>query len=190
MGKKGVSHKKMGAVQEKILLLLLGGVALGLSRSPKKYFKVLNLMVKEWKNINRRSLENSIRLLYRSHLIEEKENPDGTVTMVLNKEGRKLALHFDIYNIRIKKPTKWDEYWRIVIFDIPERFKKLRNLLRFHLQNMGFVELQKSVFVHPFPCFDEIEYIIETYKIRKYVRTILAKKIDNELDLKRHFDLL
>lgn len=68
-----------------------------------------------------------------------------------------------------------------------ERFS--RDILCLHLRQLGFIELQHSVWVTPRPCKDEIDYIIEFYNIRKYVRTIIATNIDNELDLKHRFGI-
>ena len=76
------------------------------------------------------------------------------------------------------------------MFDVPEKFKRTRDALRTHLKNMGFYEFQKSVFVHPYPCAKEIEYIMEFYQSQRFVRFIVATEIDNALELKRHFKLI
>ena len=76
-----------------------------------------------------------------------------------------------------------------MLFDIPEKLRRLRDSLRLHFREIGFIELQKSVFIHPYSCDKEIEFIIEFYNARKYVRFILAENIDNELDLKKKFNL-
>ena len=180
---------RRGSTQEKVLLLLLGGLVLGFSRSPRGYFKILRTMQKVWQDIDRRALLFSVRSLYRSRLIEQKNNKDGTTTFVLSTEGKRVALTYNLDKIEIKK-HKWDKLWRIVIFDIPEKKKKLRETFRFQLKILGFLELQRSVFVLPFKCRDELEYIIEFYNARKYVRYIEAYYIDNELDLKYRFDLM
>jgi len=179
---------KRNSTQEKILLLLLGGLALGLTRSPKGYFKIIDEMNKEWKKINRRSFTRSIRSLYDSKLVRQEDNRDGTITFTLSKEGREVALRYDLEKMVIQK-TKWDKKWRIVMFDISERLKKVRDTLRYQLKKLEFIELQRSVFVFPFECKDEIEYIIEFYNIRKYVRFIEANNIDNEIHLKNKFQL-
>ena len=178
-----------GEVQRKILLLLLGGLALGLSGSPKTYFQILKAIGKEWQEINKQSLKRAIKNLYKSKLITEKQNPDGTITIVLTSEGKKKALTYDLDKMRIKKPAKWDKKWRIVLFDIPNKKKKIRDILRFHLKKLGFYELQESVFVYPYDCKDEIDYLIEFYDIRKFVRFVIADSIDTELHLKSHFNL-
>ncbi|MFH0803679.1 MAG: CRISPR-associated endonuclease Cas2 [Candidatus Tagabacteria bacterium] len=180
----------LGDTQRKILLLLFGGLALGLSGSPRSYFRILKTIGKEWKNINRYALKRTIKNLYKSKLIGEKQNPDGTITIILTDKGKEKALTYDLEKIEIKKPAKWDKKWRVVLFDIPENRKKIREALRFHLKKLGFYEFQKSVFVHPYDCEDEINYLIEFYAIRKFVRFIIADSIDNELHLKEYFDLL
>ena len=63
--------------------------------------------------------------------------------------------------MRINKPKKWDRKWRIILFDIPEKIRKARDVFRYHLNQLGFYEFQKSVFVHPYNCKDEIDYLIE-----------------------------
>jgi DNA-binding transcriptional regulator PaaX len=180
----------LGTNQQKILLLLFGGIAMGLSGSPKRYFQILDSVAKEWKEIDRRILKRAIKKLYESKLIKEKENPDGSVTLVLTDKGKQKALTYDLDKMEIKKPKQWDGKWRVVLFDIPEKIKKTREAIRIHFKNLGFYEFQKSVFVHPYDCKDEIDYLIEFYDIRKFVRFIIADSIDNELHLKKHFNLL
>jgi len=180
---------KRGAIKEKILLLLLGGLALGLTRSPKGYFKIVKEMQKEWKLINSRSLIRSIKSLYESKLIEQVDNRDGTVTFILSREGKEVALSYNLEEMTIIK-EKWDGKWRIVMFDVPERLKKVRESLRYQLKRLGFLELQRSVFVLPYQCENELEYVIEFYDAKKYVRIVLAHSIDNELDFKQKFHLV
>src|SRR3990167_2211250 len=66
---------------------------------------------------------------------------------------------------------KWDKKWRVVIFDIPEKSRMARDALRRKLKELEFRELQKSVFVHPYECKKEIDFIIEFFNLRHYVRS-------------------
>ena len=181
--------RRLGSTKKKILLLLAGGLALGLTHSPKTYFRIVKGIAEEWKKIDRDSLKRAIRSLYKSKLVDSKDNDDGTTTLVLSGKGKQVALKFNLENIQIKKQHQWDKYWRIVISDIPEKRKILRESLRMHLKNMNFIELQKSVYVHPYPCEKEVEFIIEFFDLRRFVRFIVAKSIDNELHLKQLFKL-
>ena len=176
--------------KQKVLLLLLGGVALGLSKSPKGYFKILKSLSENWRQIKKERLYRIVHEFYNDRLVDYKEDKDGFVKIILTKQGQKKALKFKLDEMEIKKPAKWDGEWRIVIFDIPEKLKKVREALRYHLKRLGFKKLQHSVFVLPFECRNEIEYIVEFYNIRHFVRYIEAHHIDNELDLKHKFHLL
>lgn len=180
----------LGKNQQKLLLLLLGGFTLSLSRNPRQYFRTLKAIGENWNEIDRQALKNAIANLYKSKLLEEKENKDGSLTITLTENGKRKALTYKIDKMKIKKAQKWDKKWRIVLFDIPEKKKKVREALRYHLKNLDFFEYQKSVFVHSYDCKNEIEYIIEFYNIRKYVRFITADSLDNELHLKHHFGLI
>lgn len=181
--------KGHGETQKKILLLLMGGLALGLSGSPKRYFQILESIGKEWEEINRQSLRRAIRNLYQSKLIKEKQNSDGTITMILTEKGKEKALTYNLDEMMIKRPERWDGKWRIILFDIPEKMRWIRDAFRHHLNQLGFYEFQKSVFVHPFDCQDEIDYLIEFYHARKFIRFVVAESLDNELHLKVHFGL-
>lgn len=178
-----------GSTQEKVLLLLLGGLALSLNKSPKGYFRIVRGMRAEWNDINHRSLMYSIKNLYKSNLVKQNDNRDGTVTFILSKKGKEVATTCNMDEMVIPI-TKWDKKWRIVMFDIPEKLKKVRESLRYQLKKLGFLELQRSVFVLPFECENEIEYIVEFYNIKKHVRFIEANRIDNELDFKHRFKLV
>ena len=178
----------MSPIKQKILLLLLGGMAFGYSFIPGKQWKVLKEVSCEWKRINKEKLKKEIKILYRSKLIQRKENLDGSYTLTLSEKGKVKALTFYFQNMKIEG-RNWDRKWRLVVFDIPEKLKKGRNALREKLKEMGFYELQKSVFVFPYECKDEIEFVIEFFELRKYVRFGILELIDNELHLKKIFEL-
>ncbi len=172
--------------KKKILLLLTAGAALALNRCPGKYFKILGKLKKGWKDIENQKIKKDIRDLYRSKLVNVKNNNDGTFSLILTEKGKQKILRYDLEKMRIKS-MRWDGKWRMVLFDIPERQKSARDALRNKLKKLGFFEFQKSIFVHPFDCEDEVSFLTEFFQIRPYVRYGIIEKIDNELHLKRHF---
>lgn len=175
-------------MKQKVLLILYAGIALGFTYSLSRQRKILTATGKEWQKINKENLKREIRNLYRSKLIEAKENPDGTLTYILSDKGKIKALTYHFQEMKIKN-IPWDGKWRVVIFDIPEKLKNARNALRNKIKELGFYELQKSVFVLPYECRDEINFIIEFYNLRKYVRYGTFDFIDNDLHLKTIFHL-
>lgn len=63
----------------------------------------------------------------------------------------------------------WDGKWRIVIFDIPEQKRVIRNLFRRNLKKWGFKHLQKSVWISKRRVFDKLNFYIKDLGIEKWV---------------------
>src|SRR3989338_8043307 len=178
----------MKPLSQKILLILLSGLALSFAYTPRQYWRAVKIAGKEWKNINKKEVQDEIRKLYQSKLVK-KENLDGSITMVLTDKGKLKALTYKFDEMKIKKKD-WDGKWRLLIFDIPEKIRQGRNSLREKIKQLGFYELQKSAFIFPYNCKDEIDFIIEFYRLRKYARFAVLESIDNEKHLKQIFSLL
>lgn len=181
---------KIGKNMEKILLLLAAGVVIGLSQSKSKAYFIMKQLPKELEKIDKYHLELAIKNLYKSKLVDFKENDDGSLTLFLTDNGKKKVLTYKVDEIKFKKQKEWDGYWRVVIFDVPEELKIGRNAISEKLTQAGAYRLQKSVFVYPYDCKDEVDFLVEFYNLRRYVRFIVAKSIDNELHLKKIFNLI
>jgi hypothetical protein len=177
MGKHS-TDRRLGKTQRKVLLLLLGGLGMGLSYSPKQQLRIVRGMIAGWKEINGEHFTRTVESLYRSKLVSKKAHKDGSYTLTLTDEGRKYALRFHLDTLPTPKQKRWDGKWRVVLYDIPESKRRLRLELKERLENLGFVELQHSVFAHPYECTDQIEFLIEAYDARPYVRRMLVEKID------------
>src|SRR3989338_1101787 len=178
---------KIGTVMNKVLLLLEAGIVLGLTHRPDTYFRVLEKVKKEWQKINERSLREAVKNLYKSKLIKSTENNDGSVSMTLTGKGKLTTFTYNIDKLKLIKPKSWDGLWRIVLFDIPEYKKMARDALSFKLKSIGFYPLQKSVFIYPFECKKELDFLIEFFELRQYVRLLTVNKTDIDLHLKEIF---
>lgn len=179
----------MNAIREKILLLLLGGLAFGCSYTGKKQHLVLKKISKEWNGMNKKDLRTEINYLHRFKFIEKKNKKDGSIAIILTKKGKFKALNYQLENIKNKK-EEWDKKWRLVSFDIPEQYKIGRDALRRKLKKVGFHELQKSVLITPFNCKKEIMELIKYFNLDKYVRFGVLESIDNEKYLKKVFKII
>jgi|SRR3989338_10065145 len=171
----------------KDLLLLAAGslvvplvlVAPGLPLALKPFLKKKHYYPSE---VNR-----TFARLQKQKLISIRE--EGTkVRIELLEKGRKKVLSYEIDDLRLKQ-NKWDGFWRIVIFDIPEKKRIARDFLRAKLKEMGFYKLQKSVLVTPWDCKDIVDFVKHYYEVGDYVSLILAKNLDQENYLKKYFNL-
>jgi len=179
----------LGPVSQKILLLLLGGIALGFTRSPRQFFRIIKNIEHDWKIIDRRKLYYSLNNLEHSKLIEMLDRKDGSVTAVLTRRGRQKALIYKLDEISVPKMQKWDGKWRIILFDIPEKHKKARDALTRTLKRMDFYQFQKSVFIHPFECRSEVDFVTNFFGISLYVKILIAESIDGEGKIRKNFNL-
>lgn len=176
-------------LKQQILLLLAAGLVLGLTRSPRKYFRIVSILPRELKKIRRSYLYQVLREFEHERLISWREARDGTITAVITEKGKRKTLYFNVDTLQIIKPRRWDKIWRIVLFDVPERKRLARDVLRDKLQELGFYQLQRSVFIVPYSCREEIEFLVELYNVRMYVYYMEVTTISNEEKLKLIFNL-
>ena len=175
--------------KQKILLLLEAGITLSMTRSVGRQSFIIRSMAREWKKINRQYLYRVLNEFKYNRLVEYREHSDGSIKIVLTELGRRRVIQANIDTLAIPKPTHWDGRWQLVFFDVPEKKRRGRDALRLKLRELGFYEWQKSVFVHPYPCRDQIDFIVEFFELRSFVRYGELSNPTNEAELKLHFQL-
>lgn len=99
----------------------------------------------------------------------------GNNYRVTNK-GIKRINYSKFFRLALSKKKK-DEFLRVVVFDIPEKQKVKRELLRRKLKEFDFQMIQKSVFVSEYVCEKELLELCKILNLRKEVQIILAKNI-------------
>jgi DNA-binding transcriptional regulator PaaX len=131
------------------------------------------------------------RLLYdlkRRGLVEVAAQP-GRIRYTLTPAGAYRLQELGIDEIRIPPPKKWDKKWRLVAFDVPVKQSRQRQEFVEKLQSLGFVMLQKSLWVHPFPCFTEVEEITSHYNVLRHCSLMEVDIVDeaSRRHLRRQF---
>jgi len=107
----------------------------------------------------------------------------------ITKDGRKFLNQTNFHYTEIKKPKKWDKKWRVLIFDIPEKRKNLREKLRNTLNHIGFIRLQDSVWVYPYNCEDLIALLKSDFHLGKDLLYLIVDHIENDKSLRLYFKL-
>ena len=106
---------------------------------------------------------------------------------VLTKKGKDRLSKEILNEFNLGKAKKWDGMWRILVFDVPERYRKNRDHLRLLLKTKGFVLLQRSVWVYPFDCEDFVSLIKVEYKLHHSLLYIIADTIEHDEQLRSFF---
>jgi len=184
--------KKSKPVQILKYLLLGGGVVTLSLLAPQSGARLVHALVKAY--IRKKQFERNIflrdlkRLRVRT-LIEYRELPDGEVKITLTKEGRREVLKYNLDTIKLDTARPWDGLWRLMMFDIPHSKKRARDALRKKLMNLRFYPVQKSVFITPYECEKEIDFLASIFDVRDHLLIFYVKKFEGEEKLKRHFNL-
>ncbi len=144
----------------------------------------------EWR---RRVLHGGSYSSYRNTVYQLKKR--GAIK-VITKEGKKFLQltkkgEMEVLLAKAKLPAneKWDGKWRLIIFDIPEAAKHLRNKFRDLLKKNNFRKLQASVYISPYPLNREAVKYLEEASLMDYIRIIKAEEMDNNSQLKKKFGL-
>ena len=109
--------------------------------------------------------------------------------MSLTLLGEKILRRAEMVDYKFKKQKKWDGKWRILIFDIKETKRNIRDNIRNTLVSIGFIKLQNSVWVFPYDCEDFITLLKAGFSMGREVLYIIADKIENEKLLLNAFGL-
>lgn len=142
------------------------------------------------KRFSKKQIRNSINHLRRQKLIEYVSDKNGKTIVKITKKGETRLRAFDIELMKINKPKKWDGKWRLVMFDIPMRFTKGREALRYHLKELNFFQFQKSAWIYPYSCEDEIIFIADFFGVGKYVEVLVVESVLREEKIKKYFNLV
>jgi len=171
-----------------VLNLVAAGSVLAFVKDGKERKKIYDECDEIWHEMDRKQLYQIIdRFGLQGVIKKEKIKPDMYKVSVTGKGKRKiLKNHYKDLGIPRKK--EWDGLWRIVVFDIPEKHRRLRDGLRSKLKELDFIEFQKSIFIFPYECEKQVKFIINYLGVDEYVY-YLESSIYPDGELRKKFSL-
>jgi hypothetical protein len=174
------------------ILFLTGGIAIA-STSPYFASRAIPALIKDIKLLRdkkkKRYACNIFCRLKNQELIKI-EYRGKQMYISLTDEGKKKAGKYQIDDLEIKKPRRWDKKWRVLIFDIKNKDKIKREALRGKLKELGLYQLQKSVWVCPYNFEREVEILRTFFGFGdNELITIDAARIDKDKNIKLFFNL-
>lgn len=156
-------------------VLTIGPAAFGLMREIGRFRQTQ----KKERYEEYRKIWERFNLLKKQRAIKYIKEEDGCLFYKLTDKGKEKIKKFTFDELSVTRPKVWDKKWRLIIFDIPEVYKKSRNALRKKLIDLGFYQCQKSVWIYPFPCENEIEFIKDILNIKPFVKLFLVEEMDD-----------
>ncbi len=178
------AHKilKCAAAGSGILLLSLV--------SPQGGAKIVQNLIQGYfrrKSFEKQRFLRDLKSLQTRQLIDFRLLGDSRVKIILTKSGKEKVITYDLDSLKLRKPDRWDGKWRLLLFDIPHSHKRARDAFRQKLRDIGFYQLQKSVFIIPYPCEDEIDFVASIFDVRRYVLLIPVSNFEGAEKLKHYF---
>lgn len=174
----------------KVILLTIGIAGfLVVSATMPNLFKVIGQLCPGFRKENRRKFNSTFARIKKYGYVEFLSENDREITIKLTKKGEQQIIKYAFDDIQIKKPRKWNGKFHVIIFDIPNKYRDARNAFREKLQELGAYQLQKSVWVHPYPCFDEILFITSCFSIDHCVDILVVEEFRNHAKVRAFFKL-
>src|SRR3989344_1229513 len=177
-----------GQIRDSVLTVLLVGGMVAIGAVQTKLIPTLGFTPKNKSRFNyytktvagRLVKEGLAKLVRRESKVYLRITPAGRRFLAFEQEKMKLQ--------GLKR--RWDKRWRMVVFDIPERRRGVRQKLRGVMTDVGFVRLQDSVWVYPHDCEEFVALLKAELRIGKDVLYAIVEKIENDKAIREHFDLL
>ena len=167
-------------------IITLGAMAPGLLTEINK----ISRRKRKEKTEKYREIWRNFNLLKKKGNLEFAKEEDDCLFYKFSEKGKAKVRKFIIDELQISAPKEWDKKWRLIIFDIPEKKRSGRVALRKKLNDMGFFQCQKSAWIHPFPCLEEIEFIKDVFNIKPFVKIFLVDEMTDGKSLYHFRNLL
>ena len=153
-------------------------------------YSILSLEILKYLQNN---VGTTLHELYDAHtaVADHKTIYDTLFRLIKSDLARNAGNRYEITDQGIEvihiKPQLRDGVWKIVIFDIPEKNRSIRNILRQRLTLLGFKKWQNSIWVSPFAIEPAIEQEMKELAKRYFIRLIKSTDINFTHDLNKLF---
>jgi DNA-binding transcriptional regulator PaaX len=189
-----LNFSKPRTIAQWIIFLAAAGIILSSPIGARSFLKELNKYIldrderdKKIKSFKTTQLSQALYLLKKRKIINVRKSGGKTI-VELTERGKKRKLQYDLDNLIIPKREKWDKKWRFLMFDIPESKKSAREALREKLKKLGFFQFQKSVWIYPYPCAEEVDFVSEVFAIAPYIN-LMTVTLEEDAPLRLKFKL-
>jgi DNA-binding transcriptional regulator PaaX len=169
--------RKKFSIPERILILLVET-----GRTFDNPYQVMWERLNGQEPVRRESVRRGIDRLRAQGYLERAEEGDRVIYHVTDVGRRRVERY-------VFSKKRWDGRWRLVAYDIPERRRRARDVLRERLVELGFQPFQESVWIAPFDVLEEVARLRQEYRIRRYVQLLTVEVIEDHDRLMQKFGL-
>src|SRR3989338_3782580 len=128
----------------------------------KSYEAMYGFIPKRYKRSN---FYKKVNRSFKTGDIEKIVKNDGIFLRLTSTGKKRVYRDFPILNLT----RTWNKHWLIVVFDISEKSKSVRDSLRRKLKSLGFGMLQKSVWISPLSIGQDMREFISSIGLSEHV---------------------
>ena len=113
---------------------------------------------------------------------------DNRYAITLTPKGQSMntKVLFEDYKIPIN--GAWDNKWHLLMFDIPEQYRLVRDTLRYKIESLGMVLIQNSVYVYPYDISEFVAMVHTNYPFAsKHIISAEVTHLDGQNQLIQKF---
>ncbi len=130
-----------------------------------------------------------IKRLEKEGFIKIRHLSNGKTEISITQNGYTKVLKYNLGTMQLINKKKWDKKWRLILFDVPEKRKAMRDALRRKIKELGLLKIQQSVYVYPYQCEKEMEFLISYFKIRSFVKYFTIERFNGDNEYKEYFEI-
>jgi hypothetical protein len=110
-------------------------------------------------------------------------------TIELSQKGLATIKNDSALEPILKSKDTWDGIWHVVAYDIPEENKAERNFFQRKIKEVGFYQLQNSLWVYPFDCEEEVGLMANKLGIANYVAFLKTDRVPFDDEVRQYYKL-
>ena len=188
---RGLVRKDTLTKNTLLRIIALGAITIAASTSPYFLHYAAKTYFKDRAQKAIRARAKKLRELEKRKLISFKELGNGTVRIELAHHGKTLVRMYTLETMQLEKPKQWDRRWRILLYDIPAPQRRASNAFREKVRHLGLFPLQRSVWVSPYECLAEIEFLATIFEIDmdRCIGYFNSQNIPREKEVRKFFNV-
>lgn len=169
----------------------VGLITIAAISGPQFMSQVVGRYFKEKSKEMARRRARKLREFKERKLLIFEEMSDGSTKIILSHQGKQLIRQYKLEDMKLAVPKTWDRKWRIIMYDIPKKRQRASQALSAKLHQLGLYQLQRSVWISPYECIKELEFICAIFELPldEYIFYFTAPDIPKEKDVKDFFNL-
>jgi DNA-binding transcriptional regulator PaaX len=166
--------------------LILNALSRKKARKQEDIIEHIEILLQEYEDHERKvkpkyAINRSLKKMIDGDIVTEHETEQSSF-LSLTSSGRQKLRNIKLNAENHLVSTTWDNYWRMVIVDIPESRKKDQDAIRYILKKAQFIQIKSSVWISPFPMEHMMINVKNDMNLQEEILVLVTNKLDSSTE--------